>query len=74
MYDDQDGRGPYRRLPLHAQVLGTDPGSQWRNYDPNTARKGIGRRQARVCTGSIDDKGLNRDGRTRIRQWIDWMR
>ena len=35
-YDDGDGRGPYRRLPLHAS--GTREGlsgSQWGHYDPN---------------------------------------
>ena len=36
-YDDGDGRGPYRRLPLHG--LGTrsgDSGATWREYNPGS--------------------------------------
>ena len=36
-YDDNDGRGAYRKLPLHAAgASGGDSGSPWRNYDPNS--------------------------------------
>lgn len=37
-YDDGDGRGLYRRLPLHAAgVTQTgDSGKKWRRYDPST--------------------------------------
>ena len=35
-YDDGDGRGPYRKLPLHAaDIRSGESGSLWRNYDPN---------------------------------------
>ena len=35
-YDDGDGRGPYRKLPLHAAgVRSGESGSNWRDYDPN---------------------------------------
>ena len=35
-YDDNDGRGPYRKLPLHAAgTRSGESGSIWRNYDPN---------------------------------------
>ena len=36
-YDDDDGRGAYRKLPLHAAgASGGDSGSPWRRYDPNS--------------------------------------
>ena len=35
-YDDGDGRGKYRRLPLHAAgVRMGESGMEWRGYDPN---------------------------------------
>lgn len=34
-YDDNDGRGLYRRLPLHAAgITKGESGRKWRNYDP----------------------------------------
>ena len=47
-YDDCDGRGPYRRLPLHAAGASEgESGAEWRGYDPSlhdrhwaTPRKG----------------------------------
>ena len=35
-YDDNDGRGPYRKLPLHAAgIRKGESGSKWNSYDPN---------------------------------------
>ena len=34
-YDDDDGRGPYRRLPLHAAGVRTgESGAVWEDYEP----------------------------------------
>ena len=34
-YDDNDGRGPYRKLPLHAAGVRTgDSGAIWKGYEP----------------------------------------
>ena len=34
-YDDEDGRGPYRKLPLHAAGLRSgESGTPWGGYDP----------------------------------------
>ena len=58
-YDDQDGRGPYRRLPLHAS--GTRDGlsgSQWRNYDPNKHGRHWATPSKGVMHRFIVDKGL----------------
>ena len=48
-YDDGDGRGPYRRLPLHALgASGGESGARWKGYSPSvhnrhwaTPRKGV---------------------------------
>jgi DNA modification methylase len=35
-YDDNDGRGPYRKLPLHAAGVRTgDSGAIWKDYEPS---------------------------------------
>ena len=35
-FDDNDGRGKYRKLPLHAaSVSGGESGKPWRGYDPS---------------------------------------
>ena len=39
-YDDQDGRGPYRRLPLHAAGASRgESGGVWRGYNPTAHRR-----------------------------------
>ena len=42
-YDDKDGRGKYRRLPLHASgIRHGESGGEWRGYSPNRAQSTLG--------------------------------
>ena len=58
-YDDNDGRGPYRKLPLHAAgASGGDSGAVWRRYDPGRHNRHWATPSKGVMHKYIVDHGL----------------